>query len=708
MNNSGITILNVDGGAAGRYVKTRILREAGYTVIEAMTGAEALRLTSDAKPQLVLLSVNLPDLNGLEVGRRIKTDPATSSALVLLVSASFVGCEKRARSLEEGADGYLLEPVTADFLLANVKTLLRLRKDDGDRDRLLADERRQTGALKKLAGAAIAINSASSLDEILQIVTDQAREVVGAHQAVTTYSAGVAPANVLPVGVGWSRAVNAVSLSEKHAGWSDFGDGCAKAWVGSLVCRLNVPMRLTQDELESRFVLLDGAGRTVGAPPDSELAEGRATSEAMRREGSGEDAPPAALALLEGIMTPRELLVLRDMTSAREVAPAREALTPLEMAMLREITSLRDPQILRGLELRGWMAAPLTSRDGRNLGLIQLSDKYEGEFTEQDEAVLVQLAQMVSVAIENRQLYRLEQAAREAAENASRAKDEFLAMISHKLRTPLNAMLGWAWVLQRQTDGAEAVARAAEIIERNARAQVRLVEDLLEASRVIAGKLRLDIKPFDLVQLIHSACDGLRPSAEAKGVDMRLKVDPEAGTITGDPDRLQQVVWNLISNAIKFTPGGGRVEVRLELAGESLRLTVTDTGRGISADLLPTIFDRFRQGVAPGSARAGGLGLGLAMARHLVELHGGSVTASSPGEGLGATFAVKLPLNAFGAGQGPDAAREWMIAGEVGLGAGSWVKWERGGLDLPVSPAPHLPVPYSPAPTSRGMAAGGC
>lgn len=703
--------MNVDGGAAGLDAKTEILRGAGYTVVEARTGADALRLLSSAKPQLVLLSVNLPDLNGLEVGRRIKADPTTASTLVLLVSASFVGCEKRARSLEEGVDGYLLEPVTAEFLLANVKTLLRLRKDDDQSERLLADERRQTGALKKLAGSAVALNSAASLGEILKIVTDQAREIIGAHQAVTTYTADGPAANVLVVNGGWSQALSAVSLSDRYAAWKDYGVEYGGAWVRSLVCRLNQPMRLTQDQLESQFDLLDSSG----APrSDRGLSNGMTVEtmvemmapESLRDAMVEQEAAPGGLNCLHGILTPRELMTLREMAVLRDVAALRDVATPLEIASLRNITKQRSPQILRGLEMRGWLAAPLTSREGHNLGLIQLSDKYDSEFTEQDEAILVQLAQMVSVAIENRQLYRLEQVAREAAENASRAKDEFLAMISHKLRTPLNAMLGWAWVLQRQTDGAEAVSHAAEIIERNARAQAQLVEELLEASRVITGRLRLEIKPFEIAPLIHAACDCLRPSAAAKGVDLRLKIDPQAGAIMGDPDRLQQVVWNLISNAIKFTPTGGRVEIRLECAGASLRLTVTDTGRGISADALPMIFDRFRQGAAAGAPRGSGLGLGLAMVRHLVEMHGGSVSATSPGEGLGATFAVKLPLSAIGAAQEGEMTGEWGIARREEQET-EWGKWERDGVNFPAPPAAHLPLSYSPTPASRGVAAGG-
>ncbi|MGH9939928.1 MAG: response regulator transcription factor, partial [Blastocatellia bacterium] len=364
MNNSGITILNVDGGEAGLCLKSRILREAGYRVVEAGTGADALRLIALESPQLVLLSVNLPDQSGIEVCRRIKTDPApssnsssnTASTLVLLVSATFVGCERRARSLEEGADGYLLEPVTPEFLLANIKTLLRRSTGDTESERVLAGERRQAWALKKLAEAALAINSAGALDEILQLVTDHARELIGAHQAATGLTPDFPDTNAPGVNGGW---LNAISLSEKYdQNLIDCNDGRVGTWVGSLVCRLNQPMRLTQADLESQ--------------------------RAWRDQTDARPYYPLGLAVLEGVATLREQATLRELAAVGEVAAFSRDTTPREMAALRMMATLRNPQILRGLEMRGWLAAPLTLRDGRNLGLIQLSDKYDGEFTEQD------------------------------------------------------------------------------------------------------------------------------------------------------------------------------------------------------------------------------------------------------------------------------------------------------------------------------------
>ncbi|HEV3469913.1 MAG TPA: ATP-binding protein [Pyrinomonadaceae bacterium] len=238
---------------------------------------------------------------------------------------------------------------------------------------------------------------------------------------------------------------------------------------------------------------------------------------------------------------------------------------------------------------------------------------------------------------------RREQAARAEAETANRLKDEFLATVSHELRTPLTAILGWTHVLRAGQLGPEAAARALEIVERNARAQNQLIEDLLDMSRIITGKLRLDPRPLDPAAFVVEAVEAMRPAAEAKGVTLVLAPGAGVGAVSGDADRLRQVVWNLLSNAIKFTPSGGRVEVRLESAGGQVEVAVSDTGAGIGAEFLPYVFDRFRQADGSTTRAHGGLGLGLAIVRHLVELHGGTVSAESGGEGQGATFTVRLP-----------------------------------------------------------------
>jgi signal transduction histidine kinase/ActR/RegA family two-component response regulator len=250
---------------------------------------------------------------------------------------------------------------------------------------------------------------------------------------------------------------------------------------------------------------------------------------------------------------------------------------------------------------------------------------------------------------EREQLLAREQAAREAAEAANRSKDEFLAIISHELRSPLNAMLGYARLLRYGPPDVKKTEQAVEIIERHGRAQSQLISDLIDTASIISGKLRLDVEPVNLAAVIKEALQTIYPAAAAKDISIQADLESEAGLIIGDSVRLQQVIWNLLSNAVKFTSAGGRVEVRLERIDPHVRIIVSDTGKGISPEFLPYIFDRFRQADASSVRRYGGLGLGLALVKYLVELHGGTIEATSEGEDRGATFKVLLPSRAVSA-----------------------------------------------------------
>jgi PAS domain S-box-containing protein len=248
---------------------------------------------------------------------------------------------------------------------------------------------------------------------------------------------------------------------------------------------------------------------------------------------------------------------------------------------------------------------------------------------------------------ERERLLAAERTARQVAETANRAKDAFLAMISHELRSPLSPILAWARMLRRGVLDEEKTRRALETIERNAQAQAQLIDDLLDISRIVAGKLRLEVRPVDLVSVIEAAMDVVRPAAEAKDIRIESVFDTETGFVVGDPSRLQQVVWNVLSNAIKFTPKHGRVQITLERVNSHVEIAVSDTGRGIAHEFLLYLFERFQQAETGPTRTHGGLGLGLAIVRHLVELHGGTVVAESAGEGQGATFTIKLPRMIF-------------------------------------------------------------
>jgi CheY-like chemotaxis protein len=257
-----------------------------------------------------------------------------------------------------------------------------------------------------------------------------------------------------------------------------------------------------------------------------------------------------------------------------------------------------------------------------------------------------------------------------ALEAASRAKDEFLATVSHELRTPLQAILGWAHMLRDGENDPDRTQKGLSVIERNAKVQAQLIEDILDVSRIVSGKLRLSLRRVDAAAVINAAYETTRPMALAKKIRLHVQLDPELGDLVADEDRLQQIVWNLLSNAVKFTPSGGEVVVTAARHGPEVKIRVRDTGKGIAPQLLPFVFDRFRQGEASTGNQQAGLGLGLAIVRHLVELHGGTVSAYSAGEGRGATFEVAFPIRAVEFGpygtriddptvlaSGPDASR---------------------------------------------------
>jgi signal transduction histidine kinase/ActR/RegA family two-component response regulator len=310
------------------------------------------------------------------------------------------------------------------------------------------------------------------------------------------------------------------------------------------------------------------------------------------------------------------------------------------------------------LPVTSYLAVPVTSRSGEVIGGLFFGHPEPGVFTARHERIIQGLAAQTAIAMDNARLYQgaqqtlkerealleRERKARQESEIASRAKDEFLGLLSHELRTPLNAILGWTRMLSTGRLEPEAVTRGIETIDRNAKLQARLIEDMLDVSRIISGKLRLDAQPVDLTTVVNAAVDTLRPAADAKDIRIQVVLDFGAGVVLGDPVRLQQVIWNLLANAIKFTPKHGRVQVQLERVNSHLEVTVSDTGPGVAEEFLPFVFDRFRQADSTISRHHGGLGLGLAIVRHLVELHGGTVKAGNRGDEPGAVFSVLLPL----------------------------------------------------------------
>jgi signal transduction histidine kinase/CHASE3 domain sensor protein/ActR/RegA family two-component response regulator len=439
----------------------------------------------------------------------------------------------------------------SDALAVAAEEAAARREGEKNLQQMAVARERYAQQLQELAKASISVNASLSIEEAIRLVTEFARQIIAAHQGVTS----------LTLNQDWAQAINSISLSEKYNAYRDYMNEPTGEGIYSLICKTNKPMRLTQAELEAHPAFRNFGKDAAKHPP-----------------------------------------------------------------------------------MRGWLAAPLIGRDGVNIGVIQLSDKNEGDFNADDEAILVQLAQMASIAIENGRFFKGTQEARLDAERANRLKDQFLATLSHELRTPLNAILGWAQLLRSSNPASEDWTQGLDTIERNARAQTQLVEDLLDVSRIISGKLRLDVQSVNLPETIIAGINAVQPAADAKSIRIERILDPSAGPVTGDPARLQQIFWNLLSNAVKFTPKKGKVYVKLARVNSHVEVSVTDSGEGISPEFLPHLFHRFSQADSTTTRRHGGLGLGLSIVKHLVEMHGGSIHADSPGRGKGATFVVSLPI----------------------------------------------------------------
>jgi PAS domain S-box-containing protein len=606
------TILNVDDSEAGRYTTTRMLTQAGFEVLEAGTGQEAVRLAGANTPDLIVLDVNLPDISGLEVCARLRADPRTASIPVLHLTATYANSEHWAAALDRGADAYLTEPVEPVVLVATVRALLRARGAEAEVRR--AADRWQTTfdaiphglAYLDADGTILRGNRAMA-----QLHGLRPEELVGAAAAPPLPGASEAPAD-------WpfERARRSLrrEVSEVRAGerWMEVAvDPVARdgVFLGAVQTVTDITDRkAAQLQLQAAVDRLDSvlAGITDAYFAfDSEwrfLDMNRVASETIFRRPARELLGKPLLELYPAFA---------HSVFQNEYQRARESGRPVHFDA-------------HSAALGRWYEVHAYPHAGR-------LDVYLRDITERKEA-----------GAEREQILERERAARLEAEAANRLKDEFLANLSHELRTPLNAIVGWSAVLRGQTHDPE-LRRAVDTIDRNARAQSQLIEDILDVSRIVTGKLQLDVEPVDVVTVVGAALESLRPSAEAKGIRVEVKLDPSLPPLLGDTRRLQQVMWNLLSNSVKFTPAGGTVTVSAAGEGKGLRVEVRDTGAGIAPEFLPHVFERFRQADSSTTRAHSGLGLGLAIVRHLVELHGGTVDAESAGAGRGATFRVWLP-----------------------------------------------------------------
>ncbi|QJX01189.1 Chemotaxis protein methyltransferase CheR [Frigoriglobus tundricola] len=419
-----------------------------------------------------------------------------------------------------------------------------LLTDVTDRKRVEEATRRQSERLRRLAEIATRLTAAPDVASITGLVTEEARSLIGAHQAVTGFTTDQ----------NWGQAINTVSLSEKYAAWRGYEERPDGSGVYSLVCRTNRPVRMTQAELEGH---------------------------------------PAYLRF--------------------------------------------GPHARRHPPMRGWLAAPLVGRDGRNLGLIQLSDRHEGEFSAEDESILVQLAQMASVAIENARLVQ-------DLLDADRRKDEFLATLAHELRNPLAPIRTGLQLLRLSGGDVVTGEKARTMMERQLGQMVRLVDDLMDVSRINQGKLELRKERIDLAAVLTSAVETSRPLIEQMDHHLEVVLPPQPVVVEADLTRLAQVFMNLLNNAAKYTERGGRITLAAEWHGGDVAVAVRDTGIGIAPDQLPRLFEMFSQVTTALERSQGGLGIGLCLVKRLVEMHGGRIEAGSDGPGKGSEFIVRLPV----------------------------------------------------------------
>jgi PAS domain S-box-containing protein len=692
MNDDKVNILIVDDHVENLVALEALLTDRGQNLVRAESGIDALRLLLHNEFALIILDVDMPIMNGFETAALIRQREKSRRTPIIFLTAINKAEQYMFKGYSLGAVDYLTKPFVPEILLAKVTALVDLHKKTEEVKRqakllqqMVAELASSNDEIRKLnvelGDERDFISTVLDSADSIVLVLDSQHKIVRASRAferilgypredvtgrtVTSFFVSAGPWHDMSEAenywlakdgssrlIAWSRT----SLTSDHTvlTGNDITERKRAEQQREQFIRAEAA-RAEAESAERRSAFLAETSTMLAATLDYERTLINISRLAIPTFADwcfvylALDGQEISSALIAHVDPEREYLAqqveIRPEDLSSETLPVVRVFQTGTPELFDDISedelrnTVADEHKFAALKQLGLRSAVVVPIPGRHsvMGVIGFASPNPSRYTSAELIFAQDLARRISLALENARLYR-------EAQEANRAKDEFLATLSHELRTPLNAILGWTQILRAKRLDEITTARAFEAIERNAKAQAELIEDMLDVSRIITGRLRLELQPVRLSEALEAAIDSVRPTAEAKSIRLDCTLDPSVGTISGDPHRLQQIVWNLLSNAVKFTPANGTVRIRLEHSESEAKLTVTDTGKGISPTFLPYVFDRFRQAETMVSRTASGLGLGLSIARHLVELHGGVIEASSEGEGRGATFTVTFPL----------------------------------------------------------------
>jgi signal transduction histidine kinase/response regulator RpfG family c-di-GMP phosphodiesterase len=600
-NSPQVNILMVDDNESNLLALETILQGGDRNLVRAASGDEALQYLLHNDVAVILLDVRMPGISGLETAELIRGRKTTRDVPIIFLTAfDTADKEDLSKGYALGAVDYIIKPLDPDALKSKVAVFAELYKKTEQvkhqaallHEKNIQLENANFQRLGKLVELGQRLTAERDPDPLLQVFCDAARDILGSRNA-------------------YVRIMEPDGTSVRY-------------FVGDTI-DVETAARDGIEQIDENVLTgFSSKSRPIRVSSRSN------TRKKLLQNHPGINSLLSAPLFLSG--QPAGWLYLVDKLDADEFSEADERLA---------------------LTLAGQLAVAYENArlyaEARNHAKELLAEVTERKQAQEEKDRLLLSEKAARLEAEKAQrlstdLLLREEEARADAEAANRLKDEFLATVSHELRTPLNSILGWAQLMRIDRLDGDASTRALQTIERNTKALAQIIDDLLDVSRIITGKLRLSVQPIELAPVVEAALDAIRPAMDAKNIRLEVSIDSDPTVVSGDPSRLQQVVWNILSNAIKFTPSNGSVQVKLERDGQTALITVTDSGEGISEGFLPHVFDRFRQADSTLTRLHGGLGLGLAIVRHLIEMHGGSVAASSSGRGTGSTFTVSLPL----------------------------------------------------------------